>query len=218
MNTTIKLKVKNVAELLKILGLSDETMCQLNLDLSVSKSVIKILDNYSDDWDFVENITPPNKVQETVEISNDCSGSICCGTNLGGCTKSVVEEESLDEYEKPIDYYMKELNVNNYNSLATLVEAIFKISKSSPGIKFESGLFFNVLNVEYSNIANSEVTIEHSLLTMIIETYYGDSKIEDAIEDTVNKLRGMWISRELSGHPNTTSLSRVLYGPNTKKK
>ena len=215
MNTEIKLRVKNVAELLKILGLNGDTMCQLNLNLCVSKSVIKILDNYSDDWNFIETLTAnpqtDSKVQETLEILNSGLGDIECDANLGSCTKSVVEEAS-DEYEKPIEYYTKELKVDNYNSLATLVEAIFKISKKSPGIKFESGLFFNVLNVEYSNIANSDATIEHSLLAMIIGTYYGDSKMEDAIEDTINKLRGMWISKELSGHPNTTSLTKILYG------
>ena len=45
MNTKIKLKARNVNELLKLLEKSGDTICTLELDLEVSKSIIKILDN-----------------------------------------------------------------------------------------------------------------------------------------------------------------------------
>lgn len=194
MNTVIKIKAKNVTELLKLLEKSNEIVT-INLDLEISKSVIKVLDNYSEDWNFLnEEVT----TKELKEIKNE----------------NFLEIESKDGELNPLDYYISKLGINNYNTIATLVESIFKICKISPNITFESELFFNVLEKEYNKIANSSITIEHSLLSMIIESYYRDSKIEDAIKDTTEKLKSMWISKKLSEHPNTTSLTKVLYGLN----
>lgn len=196
MNTKIKLKVKNVPELLKLLEVNGDSMCALSLDLNVSKSVIKILDNYSEDWDFTDELEPVKKEQPIIE--------------------EIQKEEYTPDNEATLRYYTNTLGIKSYNEMATLVEAILKMSKSSPGIAFGSGLFENVLTVEYKNIANSDITIEHSLLAMIIETYYKDANIEDALEDTTEKLRGLWVSKELSEHPNTTSVSKILYGTGKK--
>ena len=196
MNTKIKLKVKNVPELLKLLEVNGDSMCTLGLDLNVSKSVIKILDNYSEDWDFNDELDPVKKEQPII--------------------KEIQKEEYTTDNETTLGYYTDTLGIKSYNEMATLVEAILKMSKSSPSIAFGSGLFENVLTVEYKNIANSDVTIEHSLLAMIIETYYKDANIEDALEDTTEKLRGLWVSKELSEHPNTTSVSKILYGTGKK--
>lgn len=211
MNTKIKIKAKNVIELLKLLEKSDETLCTLDLDLEVSKSIIKILDNYSEDWDFYNEQVQRLKVIQDFAIGEQKEVHVEL-ENKDSCICCMEKDKELD----PLEYYTKKLGINNYNSLATLVESIFKINKNSPNITFESGLFFNVLEVEYNNRANSEISIEHSLLAMIIESYYKDSKIEDALEDTISKLKGMWISKELSGHPNTTSLTKILYGPKIK--
>lgn len=195
MNTKIKLKVKNVPELLKLLEVNGDSMCTLSLDLNVSKSVIKILDNYSEDWDFTDELEPVKKEQPIIEE---------------------IQKEEYTPDNTTLRYYTNTLGIKSYNEMATLVEAILKMSKSSPGIAFGSGLFENVLTVEYKNIANSDITIEHSLLAMIIETYYKDANIEDALEDTTEKLRGLWVSKELSEHPNTTSVSKILYGTGKK--
>jgi hypothetical protein len=82
MNTKIKIKARNVNELLKLLEESGDTLCTLELNLEVSKSVIKILDNYCEDWDFADSKeetispdpntklgdykipTPPNSIEE----------------------------------------------------------------------------------------------------------------------------------------------------------
>ena len=190
MNTKIKLKARNVNELLKLLEKSGDTICTLELDLEVSKSIIKILDNYSEDWDFI------NSKVENYNISLE---------------ENKEEDKAADELQG-VDYYTSSLGVKDYNSLATLVEAIFRLYKQSPNIKFESGLFCNTLEVEYNLVASSPISVEHSLITMIIETYYNKATINEAIEDTVEKLRGLWLTKKLSEHPGVTSLTKILYG------
>lgn len=196
MNTKVKVKVKNVVELLKALEADLETICTLSLNLSVSKTSIKILDNYSEDWSFVDD-NDPNKMENLVEETNKIED---------------IDSKKEELQAEPTSYYISSLSIKDYNSLATLVEAVFRLSKNSPNIKFESGLFYNTLEIEYNNIASMPITVEHSLLAMIIETYYGNTKIKDAIDDTVSKLRGMWLTKEICGHPNTTSLTKILYG------
>ena len=61
MNTRIKVKAKNLFELLRVLNKSDETLCTLSLDLDISKTTIKLLDNYSDDWDFSDSTETTEK-------------------------------------------------------------------------------------------------------------------------------------------------------------
>jgi hypothetical protein len=46
MNTKIKIKARNVSELFKMLEMSGDNLCTLEFDLEVSKTIIKILDNY----------------------------------------------------------------------------------------------------------------------------------------------------------------------------
>lgn len=202
MNTKVKIKVRNVNELLKLLGESSETMCTLELDLEISKSVIKILDNYSEDWDFVEekekNISPSDE-EMAIENKN---------------YSQPINIDKVEEEPRGTTYYESSLCVKDYNSLATLVEAIFKLYKQSPNIKFESGLFYNSLEIEYNLVASSPISIEHSLITMIIETYYNKATINEAIEDTIEKLRNLWVTKKLSDHQGVTSLTKVLYGGN----
>ena len=213
MNTRIKIKAKNLFELLRVLNKSDETLCTLSLDLDISKTTIKLLDNYSDDWDFSDSTEKTPHVMEP--IIKDLNDEDC---NYASLPKNSIpiqlgenKDNGIDPDITPTTYYSG-IGVKDYNSLATLVESIFSLYRQSPNIKFESGLFYNTLEIEYNNIASSPVTIEHRLLTMIIETYYKDAKFNEALDDTIGKLRGMWISKELSNHPNTTSLTKILYG------
>lgn len=204
MNTKIKIKARNVNELLKMLEKSEDTLCTLELDLEVSKSTIKILDNYCEDWGFVDSkekaIDPDPKTKLGDYKIPDIYGH--------------TENEDPKNLEQPqgTTYYTSSLCVKDYNSLATLVEAIFRLYKQSPNIKFESGLFYNTLEIEYNLVASSSVSVEHSLIAMIIETYYNKATINEAIEDTVEKLRGLWLTKKLSDHPGVTSLTKVLYG------
>jgi len=73
-------------------------------------------------------------------------------------------------------------------------------------------LFCNTLEAEYNLVASSPISVEHSLITMIIETYYNKATINEAIEDTIEKLRGLWLTKKLSEHPGVTSLTKILYG------
>lgn len=212
MNTKIKIKASNVNELLKLLEKSGDTLCTLELDLEVSKSTIKILDNYCEDWDFAdskeETVRPdpniPNSIEEDKNYTPVRPYSQPDQINGWG--------DKNEQQSQGTTYYTSSLCVKDYNSLATLVEAIFRVYKQSPNIKFESGLFYNTLEIEYNLVASSPISIEHSLITMIIETYYNKATINEAIEDTIEKLRGLWITKKLSDHIGVTSLTKVLYG------
>jgi hypothetical protein len=213
MNTKIKIKARNVNELLKLLEKSGDTLCTLELDLEVSKSVIKILDNYCEDWDFAdskkETISPdPNTKLGDYKIPTPPNIPNSQHDQINGCGDNTEEEQQ----PQGTTYYTSSLCVKDYNSLATLVEAIFRLYKQSPNIKFESGLFYNTLEIEYNLVASSPISVEHSLIAMIIETYYNKATIREAIEDTVEKLRGLWLTKKLSDHPGVTSLTKVLYG------
>lgn len=213
MNTKIKIKARNVNELLKLLEKSGDTLCTLELDLEVSKSVIKILDNYCEDWDFAdskkETISPdPNTKLGDYKIPTPTNIPNSQPDQINGCGDKTEEEQQ----PQGTTYYTSSLCVKDYNSLATLVEAIFRLYKQSPNIKFESGLFYNTLEIEYNLVASSPISVEHSLIAMIIETYYNKATIREAIEDTVEKLRGLWLTKKLSDHPGVTSLTQVLYG------
>lgn len=213
MNTKIKIKARNVNELLKLLEESGDTLCTLELDLEVSKSVIKILDNYCEDWDFAdskkETISPdPNTKLGDYKIPTPPNIPNSQPDQINGCGDKIEEEQQ----PQGTTYYTSSLCVKDYNSLATLVEAIFRLYKQSPNIKFESGLFYNTLEIEYNLVASSPISVEHSLIAMIIETYYNKATIREAIEDTIEKLRGLWLTKKLSDHPGVTSLTKVLYG------
>ncbi len=185
MNTRVKIKVRNIPDLLKSLDGDLEQTFTFDLDLELSKTTIQILNNYCEDWDFVDS-SKEDKIEKKETVSIEDSG--------------------------PESYYSSRLKIKTYNDLATLLEAIFKLYKNSPNIKFESGLFYNTLEAEYNKVASEPISVEHSLIAMIIESYYGITNMENAIEDTVEKLKGMWISKELSGHPGVTSLTKILYG------
>ena len=212
MNTKIKIKARNVNELLKLLEKSGDTLCTLELDLEVSKSIIKILDNYCEDWDFAdskEKTINPNTSNSIEEDKNYTPvRPYPQPDQINGWGDKIEEEQQ----PKGTTYYTSSLCVKDYNSLATLVEAIFRLYKQSPNIKFESGLFYNTLEIEYNLVASSKISVEHSLIAMIIETYYNKATIGEAIEDTIEKLRGLWLTKKLSDHPGVTSLTKVLYG------
>lgn len=215
MNTKIKIKARNVNELLKLLEKSGDTLCTFELDLEVSKTIIKILDNYCEDWDFTdskeETISPDPNIPNSIEKDKNYTSArpYSQSDQINGWGDKIEEEE-----QKPqgTTYYTSSLCVKDYNSLATLVEAIFRLYKQSPNIKFESGLFYNTLEIEYNLVASSPISVEHSLIAMIIETYYNKATIREAIEDTIEKLRGLWLTKKLSDHPGVTSLTKVLYG------
>lgn len=225
MNTKIKIKARNVSELFKMLEMSGDNLCTLEFDLEVSKTIIKILDNYCEDWNFSdskeETISPdPNTKLEDYKIPTP--------PNIPNSIEEDKNYTPVRPYSQPdqingwgdkneqqsqgTTYYTSSLCVKDYNSLATLVEAIFRVYKQSPNIKFESGLFYNTLEIEYNLVASSPISIEHSLIAMIIETYYNKATINEAIEDTIEKLRGLWITKKLSDHIGVTSLTKVLYG------
>lgn len=202
MKTKIKITKENLLKLLELLG-DIEGDISVELSLAVSESTIGLLENYATDWEFIDTTSQP-KPQNTG------------ATKLGDYKIPQPIENSIPEQDLGMTYYTNGLGIKDYNGLATLVEAIYRLSKNSPNIKFDSGLFYNTLEMEYSEVASSTITIEHSLITMIIETYYRDSNMGAALEDTVEKLKGLWISKELQNHPSVTSVTKVLYGGTRK--
>ena len=62
--------------------------------------------------------------------------------------------------------------ITDYNKAAIWIEAVWKMSKKSPNLVFGSQLFKDKVALEYNEVAENTVTVEHALLCMILENYY----------------------------------------------
>jgi hypothetical protein len=95
----------------------------------------------------------------------------------------------------------------NYNDAATFIEGVWRLSKKSPNMIFGSQLFKKEAMTEFNVVGSSQITVEHSLLTMILQNYYKDLEFTEAYEDIVEKLKQNW--KALSGHPGLASLAKL---------
>ena len=137
------------------------------------------------EWDFCDE-------EEPQEIKKE--------NNLKPIKEIVFEE--YDKTETP-----EKRKFNNFNDAATYVEACWLLSKKSPSIIFESSLFNKELETYYNIVASSDVTVEHALLTMILQNYYSQVDYDEAYEDIIKKLKDEW--KNLNQHPSLASLSKI---------
>lgn len=189
-NRKIKIEIKTdkVKEVLEKLN-KDSNSITLNLDINENKDVYKYLSTSDDiiSWDFVDEKT-------TIRNIEDFS------------SPGLKNEDDVVEVESEI---VNPINISDYNEFATYVESVWRICLKSPVIKWGTNFFYKTLNEEYNSVASSPVSIEHALLVMILQTYYRDVDLTEAIEDTNTKLKNNWSS--LKNHPSLASVSKALY-------
>lgn len=181
-NRKIKIEIKadKVKEVLEKLN-KDSNSVTLDLDIEENKEIYKYLSTSDNiiSWDFIEE----KKVTPIIYKENK-------------------KEETTEIKIDPI-------TISDYNEFATYVEAVWRVGRKSPIIKYDSDFFYKTLNDEYNIVASSPVSIEHALLVMILQTYYRDVDINEAIKDTNTKLKNNW--SKLKDHPSLASVSKALY-------
>lgn len=117
-----------------------------------------------------------------------------------------IEVYSKDEQNIPGDNILVPY-FTNYNEAATWIEATWKLSKKSPNLIFGSQLFKKEIALKYDIVANSSVTVEHSLLCMILENYYKDTDFKTSYEDIVEKIKNNW--KGFNQHPSLASIAKL---------
>ena len=186
-NRKIKIEIKadKVKEVLENLH-KDSNSIILDLDVDENKEIYKYLSTSEDiiSWDFIEEEKSDNIKKIPIQKIKD----------------DVIEVES--EEVSPI-------SITDYNEFATYVESVWRVGIKSPVIKWGTNFFYKTLKEEYDIVASSPVSIEHALLVMILQTYYRDVDITEAVEDTNTKLKNNWNS--LKNHPSLASVSKALY-------
>lgn len=124
--------------------------------------------------------------------------------------KSTAKEEEVEEKEKPMNFALGYVDPDEgYEGLAKFIEASWRVCKKSPGIIFGTPLFKSVLGKEYENIEKEGNKLDRALLKQVLESYYLGFPYEDALDDTVNKIKVAW--KSLPSHQSLTSVSVRLY-------
>lgn len=184
-NRKIKIEIKadKVKDVLEKLNKNPESIT-LDLTIEENKDTYKYLSTSDDiiSWDFIED--EEKEVKENItEISKVIE----------------VEDNSVAD---PIA-------ITNYNEFATYIEAVWRVSRKSPTILWGTNFFNKTVKEEYNIVATSPLTLEHGLLVMILQTYYRDVEITEALNDTNNKLKDNW--NKLKDHLSLASVSKMLY-------
>lgn len=184
-NRKIKIEIKSdkVKEVLEKLN-KDSNSITLDLDIEENKEIYKYLSTSDDiiSWDFIEE---ERKIIPMIHKEKE----------------DIIEETEVEE--------VIPITISDYNEFATYVEAVWRISRKSPVIKYGSNFFYKTLNDEYNIVASSPVSLEHALLVMVLQTYYRDVNINEAIEDTNTKMKNNW--SKLKDHLSLASISKALY-------
>lgn len=179
----VDIKTDKVKEVLNKLNKNSEFIT-LDLDIEENKDTYKYLSTSNNiiSWDFIED--EEKKVKESIaEVSK------------------VVEVED--------NAIIDPIAITNYNEFATYVEAVWRVSRKSPTLVWGSNFFNKVIKDEYNIVATSPLTLEHGLLVMILQTYYRDVEIIEALNDTNEKLKNNW--NKLKDHLSLASVSKMLY-------
>jgi 23S rRNA pseudoU1915 N3-methylase RlmH len=180
----VDIKTDKVKEVLDKLNKNSEFIT-LDLDIEENKDIYKYLSTSDNiiSWDFIEVEEKEAKENSITEVSK------------------VIEMEDSSIIDP--------IAITNYNEFATYVEAVWRVSRKSPTLIWGSNFFNKVVNDEYSIVATSPLTLEHGLLVMILQTYYRDTEIMEALNDTNNKLKNNW--NKLKDHLSLASVSKMLY-------
>ena len=197
----IKIKLKDptssISELLKELGIDIKDI-DIIVNMEENKETYKKLSTseFIDDWDFASNPLPSCNCNKDVNHSED---------------KPKVDNDIIDRDPElqTAEAYGVTFGLTNINELSTFVEAVWASSVKSPNIIFGSKLFITSVKNNYDTVANSCLTMEHELLKMIIENYYGDNTFNDILTDTLNKLKNNW--NVLPNQSSLAGVAKLLY-------
>lgn len=125
----------------------------------------------------------------------------------------VEEDEKIQEIKE--EECEQEMTLNNFNELATYVEAVYRLGKESPELIYKSKTWSDKIKDQYILVGNEPVTIEHSLTSSLLSSFYGQfftpqnlENKEEIISDLDERLRKTW--REIQNHPSLASYLKIL--------
>lgn len=189
-NRKIKVEIKadKVKEVLEKLN-KDSNSITLDLDIEENKETYKYLSTSNDiiSWDFIEETTEKKVIPLNPTI--------------------IKQEEEIIEVDT--EEVINPIAISDYNEFATYVEAVWRVGRKSPTIKWGTRFFYKTLKDEYNVVASSPVSLEHALLVMVMQTYYRDVELNEAVNDTNSRLKDNW--SKLKDHLSLASVSKALY-------
>lgn len=191
---TLKNPSFNISEILNLLNISINDI-EFIVNVEENKDTYKKLSTSDliDDWDFIES---QEKVGKPITEKKTCS-----------CPD--IDNNYASEGEELAIKVINTFNVVSENELATFVEAVWRTSRISPNILFGSNLFITAVKQTYDEVASSDLTLEHSLLSMIISNYYSGHDFNTILNDTLLKLKVNW--KTLSSQSSLAGVSKLLY-------
>lgn len=123
------------------------------------------------------------------------------------------EKEKLQEIKEVEGE--QEMTLNNFNELAIYVEAVYRLGKESPELIYKSKTWSDKIKDQYILVGHEPVTIEHSLTSSLLSSFYGQfftpqnlENKEEVISDLDERLRKTW--KEVQNHPSLASYLKVL--------
>jgi len=123
------------------------------------------------------------------------------------------EDEKLQEIKE--EENEQEMELNNFNELATYVESVYRLGKKSPELTYKSSTWNDEIKKQYILVGHEPVTIEHSLTSSLLSSFYGQfftpqyiENKDEIINDLDERLRKTW--REIQNHPSLASYLKVL--------
>jgi hypothetical protein len=182
-----KIKGSDISEIIKRLGIEN-----VIIDLPDTKETYKTLGAF--DWDFV----------------GDDEDEVWMG-----------EEETVEEKEKKEEYLGDNDNplyhlLTDFNSMATYIEACYRVAKKSPGIVFKSNLWTEQVGTEFEAVGSEVLAMDHVLLKTLLTSFYDHfldpeniKEKDEIISDIDNRISKHW--REAQNHPTLISFIHCLY-------
>lgn len=178
--TTNKEKILEILERFEITENFD-----IILELPESKELYKTLstDPSIIDWDYIYSDEEENINNEDNNYND---------TNITRIPEKKPYTPPVTTIKELVGEVENKFGIDTFNNMSTLVEAIWNLSKKSPGIIYGSNLFWELLEPLYNEVGNTPVTINHAMLCKIIEAYYYPSSVSEAYDDTMAKLKENW--------------------------
>ena len=125
------------------------------------------------------------------------------------------DEEKIQKIEVTETEEKQEFTLDNFNELATYVEAVFRLGKKSPALIFKSKTWKDEVEKLYTIVGHEPTTIEHSLTSSLLSSFYGQfftpqyiENKEEIINDLDNRLEKTW--KEIQNHPSMASYLKIL--------
>ena len=125
----------------------------------------------------------------------------------------VDDEEKIEEIR--FEEGEQEFTLENFNDLATYVEAVYRLGKKSPGLIFKSKTWNDEVEKLYSLVAHEPLSIEHSLTSTLLSSFYGQfftpqnlENKEEILNDLENRMNKTW--KEIQNHPSLASYLKIL--------